>query len=137
MDRKYPVKTVLFITAIACIDYSAQMNFVLSDSSVTCSLKSDSGGSSVVVVGTSHWEEHGGSDRLIAKRYEWFAVPGKLQQGVAMDFSQMSFTGNLVEVTRSLPERLVGQTPGYYHVFDSPEGNVLIMSDMLDCERGQ
>lgn len=135
MVRKYPVKTVLFIAAITCIDYSAQMNFVLSDSSVACLLKSGSGGSSVVVIDTSYMEEHGGSDRLIAKQYEWFAVPGKLQHGVAMDFSQMSFTGDLVEVRRSLPERLVGHGPGYYHVFDSPEGNVLIMSDMLDCQR--
>lgn len=133
MKRRYPVKTIIFIAVLTSIDYSSHLNYRLTDSSQSCHLRGDFGKSTLDVVSTSRFDGHSRSDRLISEKYTWFAVSSAGQGSVVLDFKSMVWTGELVEVTRSLPERLVGQQAGYYRVFNSPEGSVLIMDDMLQC----
>lgn len=133
MKRRYPVKTFICISLLTSVNYHGDLVHRLIDPSQHCRLAGDSSISSLSVISTARFEEHGGTDRLIEKQYEWFAVSSLEQRPLVMDFEALTWTGEFIEVTRSLPERLVGQSSGYYYVFDSPEGKVLIVSDMLLC----
>ncbi len=133
MKRRYPVKTILLISLLTNVDYSASLNYRLVDSSIDCQFRNPNAGNVVSVADIGQLANRGALEYLNSDDSKWLAVPRNFYNSEVFDYEAMTFAGELIEVTRSLPERLVGQSSGYYYVFDSPEGKVLIMSGMLNC----
>ncbi|GAA6145260.1 hypothetical protein [Thalassolituus maritimus] len=133
MKRRYPVTASILIVALSFVDFSARLDFRLVNSSLSCQLRNPNAGSEVSVADIGQLANRGALYYLNSEDYKWLAVPRNFYNSEVFDYEAMTFAGELIEVNRSLPERLVGQSSGYYYVFDSPEGKVLIMSGMIDC----
>ena len=133
MKRRYPVMASILIVALSFVDFSARLNFRLVNSSLSCQLRNPNTGSEVSVADIGQLVNRGALEYLNSEDYKWLAVTRNFYKSEVFDYETMTFAGELIEVTPSLPEKLVGQSSGYYYVFDSPEGKVLIMSGMIDC----
>ena len=133
VKRRYPVKTILFISLLTSINYSANLNYRLVDPSIDCQFKKPIVGNAVSVTDISQFSGRGALQNLDLEEYKWMAVPHGFYNPVAFDFGDMAFAGEFIETSQGMLSRLVGNPGGYYYVFDSPEGKVLIMSGMLDC----